>query len=693
MKKFLLYSALACLQMSVTVSAAEKKPTLNWNAKEDGTGLVLPVSLEQTGLSFSGPMKQKAYISDGQEEGDGDGQKPSDNWEYWGEGTMSDFLIAQYYGLSGKEMDVTFERNVDDPNTFRIVEPYKNWSDPNLEGKVKYDSSKAKPMVFHFVASNNRYVWFEQFDTGVELIEVPESTEEQTYYTGEALCYPTILQLGSGSSFTPDEEDMLISLVPKFFCRNFNGNLTLGAIASFGANRMPAVYLAVDTGEETQDGYTAWYYPANTDGSFYVLLPHSEEEEANWKEIGEGNFTDVIFSSLFTGIDPESWKVKFEQNTEDPNTYRIRAPYENWNNPLISSYFTYNPKRSSPMVFHVVGDGKYVWFEEFDTGIYMNYSEDDLTIRGEITMLHQAESFILNHGLDVAVDQYHKILCDYDNGNMTLDAYCYLMSTPIYNILFSVGVVENQYRGNIFGDFFVSLPDAQTPNPNRGWNTIGNAAFRDAFTEAFNGNAPAGAGANQTLFVEMQQNIEDPRIFRIVNPYATWQNIYGNRVTYDEGRTYYMYIYTVPDDGKACLGNFYTGLTLEGYGAFGVYTDAGPGLSEYGIDHMYENYPEMFGNLKDGIFTCPIKYKYQGKTLYSFYGWFGYMLQNPTFYILNESGNFFIAFPESGVENVEMEEAGDVEYFNLQGVKLNNPEPGQIVIRKEGSKVSKTVVR
>ena len=38
-------------------------------------------------------------------------------------------------------------------------------------------------------------------------------------------------------------------------------------------------------------------------------------------------------------------------------------------------------------------------------------------------------------------------------------------------------------------------------------------------------------------------------------------------------------------------------------------------------------------------------------------------------------------------------DTSDAVYFNLQGVRVVNPEPGQILIRKQGSKVEKVIVR
>ena len=48
---------------------------------------------------------------------------------------------------------------------------------------------------------------------------------------------------------------------------------------------------------------------------------------------------------------------------------------------------------------------------------------------------------------------------------------------------------------------------------------------------------------------------------------------------------------------------------------------------------------------------------------------------------------------KSGVSNIEADENAPVEYFNLQGVRVSNPAAGNLYIVRQGSKVSKVIVR
>lgn len=47
----------------------------------------------------------------------------------------------------------------------------------------------------------------------------------------------------------------------------------------------------------------------------------------------------------------------------------------------------------------------------------------------------------------------------------------------------------------------------------------------------------------------------------------------------------------------------------------------------------------------------------------------------------------------SGVDTIEADGTQAVEYFNLQGVRIDNPRQGELIIRKQGSNVSKVLVK
>lgn len=47
---------------------------------------------------------------------------------------------------------------------------------------------------------------------------------------------------------------------------------------------------------------------------------------------------------------------------------------------------------------------------------------------------------------------------------------------------------------------------------------------------------------------------------------------------------------------------------------------------------------------------------------------------------------------DSGIADIVADENAPVEYFNLQGIRVENPENG-LYIRRQGNKVSKVIIR
>lgn len=58
-----------------------------------------------------------------------------------------------------------------------------------------------------------------------------------------------------------------------------------------------------------------------------------------------------------------------------------------------------------------------------------------------------------------------------------------------------------------------------------------------------------------------------------------------------------------------------------------------------------------------------------------------------------ESGYLELPTDDSGVADVVIDENAPVEYYNLQGVRIANPAQGELVITRQGSKATKSIIR
>lgn len=56
-------------------------------------------------------------------------------------------------------------------------------------------------------------------------------------------------------------------------------------------------------------------------------------------------------------------------------------------------------------------------------------------------------------------------------------------------------------------------------------------------------------------------------------------------------------------------------------------------------------------------------------------------------------GSIYLTFEGTGIDSVTCEEEGEVMYFNLQGLPVDTPRPGQVLIRKSADSVSKVRIR
>jgi hypothetical protein len=65
----------------------------------------------------------------------------------------------------------------------------------------------------------------------------------------------------------------------------------------------------------------------------------------------------------------------------------------------------------------------------------------------------------------------------------------------------------------------------------------------------------------------------------------------------------------------------------------------------------------------------------------------------------NYYGGFSLKLPDgyspttSSVADIAIDNDAPIEYFNLQGMRIDNPTPGQLVIRRQGAATTKLVVR
>lgn len=188
-------------------------------------------------------------------------------------------------------------------------------------------------------------------------------------------------------------------------------------------------------------------------------------------------------------------------------------------------------------------------------------------------------------------------------------------------------------------------------------------------------------GHVETYKVEIEENKETSRLYRLVNPYhAEGWKYTGNNFHEANGCKHFLYIDATNPDAVEIIPS-YPGFT---YGSMGTMLVAS-------MNHALETPNAAYcGKLENGVITFPAR-----AILHGFTRDLNDTTHEMKLYYGNVSGKFKVDLTTSGISDVTIgvNDNAPVEYFNLQGVRVANPAAGELVIKRQGDKVSKTVIR
>lgn len=232
--------------------------------------------------------------------------------------------------------------------------------------------------------------------------------------------------------------------------------------------------------------------------------------------------------------------------------------------------------------------------------------------------------------------------------------------------VFAVGV--NSEGKVTCGD--VAYFDVIAPQKDK-WRNIGTGKLTDDLVSGHYKNL-----TSQTMDVQVEENIEKPGYYRLVDPYAKYE---GYENDHENDHTHYIYINAMLKN-QVYVEESPIGLDY-GYGTMRISS-----LAYNAISNNQTPPSTYYGKMTaDNKISFPMKSivvgEYEGRKLQWFNG--------------NINGKFAVEIPKTqGVDNiaVDNEESAPV-YFTLQGVQVNNPTAGQMVIERRGNKVTKTVIR
>lgn len=299
---------------------------------------------------------------------------------------------------------------------------------------------------------------------------------------------------------------------------------------------------------------------------------------------------------------------------------------------------------------------------------------------------------------------------DYTTGNITsINTLTGTVDLQRGTISFNAdqGIAWEAYSGETLKGYFKVFDFEGATKGNGGsgnddsdtdWTTIGEATFMDGWL------LPA-FGMDQTnstywYKVPLQQNNSNKNRYRLVDPYHL-----GPISTINESTTKGYIVFDVTDPNAVLFEKSVAGFAYSQLGitSFYCYNTLGTYYQQYRGQYSPTEIVNTLGayipltTFKDGVVSLGSKVV-DGKITYD--ANFGLQTATDGGRVWQDnSGNLVnmtaaIYFPEGfdAVEEIISDNnSAKAEYFNLQGARILNPEAGQILIKRQGTKVEKVV--
>lgn len=213
------------------------------------------------------------------------------------------------------------------------------------------------------------------------------------------------------------------------------------------------------------------------------------------------------------------------------------------------------------------------------------------------------------------------------------------------------------------------------------WSYIGMATFTESLMSSVWVDSNKNPWNAETYEVEMEQHKTQKGLYRLKNIYTNTKWTYSQANAHPAtGCNHYLYIdATNPNAVEIPLS--YPGFESSQYGHEMIAS----------FNSIYEGgTADKSGKFADNKITFPADC-----ILETTPGDIDPDKGTQNWYKVNSNGNFQVVLPTSGINDavIDLDNNAPVEYFNLQGVRVANPAAGELVIKRQGETVTKTIVR
>jgi len=210
--------------------------------------------------------------------------------------------------------------------------------------------------------------------------------------------------------------------------------------------------------------------------------------------------------------------------------------------------------------------------------------------------------------------------------------------------------------------------------PQEGWKQLGTGLFCDDLISVID------EMFLDSWEVEIEESEAEPGMYRLVNPFGSGKCPYFDFKTFNANDL----VINATDPDHVWIPLQSLGFSIASWGSFSLSCFNGLMVASdvFTVEELIE-FDCLFGTVADGKITFPDDDSYRLQPSFE-----NYLEGLPA--DGNTHGKFCVTLPEaySGIADGIADENAPVEYYNIQGVRVNNPSNG-IFIRRQGSKVAK----
>lgn len=381
------------------------------------------------------------------------------------------------------------------------------------------------------------------------------------------------------------------------------------------------------------------------------------EAGEEWQEIGEGIYSDVVICNEFSGYYNDPVTVTVEQNVSNPDVYRILNPWQG----ILETWpdVTYNPENNFMIVD--VSDPEFVLVREGLLPI-VDGTEGEVHYKS----MSQFAVDLLGSKEDAKATLLGGVLAPC---NITMADGMITFPVNCFGVMYPDGVNETPGQWSpTMGSYsgYLVLPGGTFKDE---WSAMGVGRMLDGFV--------------WTLFEDETPEEKEVEVFRH-NEVDGIYKIKGAFTDSDPKAADLVIDARNPDWVR--IEKFDTRIKTVDFGNLYILSVSANGYMDY--EDMVSYDPEFADRnitLKDNVIDIPkmAVYAYFPET-----GDFSVMVNG-------RSLPSYIALPPSTeVEGIVTDMAeGEMEYYDLQGMRVQNPVAGHLVIVRRGDKVGKMIVR